>query len=273
MIAIARITILEALRRKVLLSAVLMTGAFLALYGFFVSHQAMTTPSGLPTMMREVADLDLGSLFCYFMIAFFAIFSVSGSVSAEIESGILASVLPRPVRRRDVVVGKWLGFALVQVIYVSLVLAALMLIVGAYDPLPGAAHLFSVWACFVLEAWGLSAVTLLGSVLLPTLANGIGLALWYFITFLSGSYAQLPFSQSAAMRQVEFLVALCLPSDGLFRRAVYELASGSLTAVPLNLLGPFGVQQVPSWGYVAYAAGYVPVMLALAVWAFSRRDV
>src|SRR6185312_6726010 len=40
-------------------------------------------------------------------------------ISAEVESGLLLSMLARPVRRSEVVIGKWLGLAILVAIYAA----------------------------------------------------------------------------------------------------------------------------------------------------------
>ena len=44
-------------------------------------------------------------------------------ISTEVESGLLLSILARPVRRSEIVIGKWLGLATLVAIYAAFRLA------------------------------------------------------------------------------------------------------------------------------------------------------
>ncbi len=277
MILIARLTIWETFRRKVLLSSLVMTGVFLWLFWLEVSHEPRLaiTQNPLADVTSAVANLGLGAFFCYVVIAFFAIFSVSGAISSEIESGMLAAVVPRPVYRAEIVLGKWVGFALVQLCYVSFLFFSMVVVIRAFDAriLPPPAAIVAAWALFVGEAWILSAVGLLGSVLLPTLTNGITLALGFLVAFLSGGLAQIPLGQSAVVDRIATVMDLLLPTDGLYRRAVFEMTHNSQSLIALNVLGPFGVLKVPNDAFLAYALVYLLGVLALTVRFFHRRDI
>src|SRR2546428_11865562 len=42
------------------------------------------------------------------------------SIASDIESGIALALLPRPIRRSEVLIGKWLGLAVLIVLYAAL---------------------------------------------------------------------------------------------------------------------------------------------------------
>jgi hypothetical protein len=56
----------------------------------------------------------------------------------------------------------------------------------------------------------------------------------------------------------------------MWRRAAYEMQP--VTAVIFQA-GPFGVASVPSAAMIAWAALFVVLVLALAVWLFRRRPL
>src|SRR5207245_8837126 len=67
-------------------------------------------------------------------------------ISAEVESGLLLSMLARPVRRSEVVIGKWLGLAVLVAIYAAfagtLELAAVGWATGYRPPHPVARMIY-----------------------------------------------------------------------------------------------------------------------------------
>ncbi len=278
MLHIARLTIWEALRRRILLATGVLTAGFLVLFWLEVQHQprVAVTQNPLGNLSVALGSLALGAFFCYFVIAFFSIFSVSGSISAEIESGLLAPVIPRPLYRAEIVLGKWMGFAVVQCCYVSVLFFGIVVIVHAYYArvLPPAPAIIQAWALFTLQAWVLGAVTLLGSVRLSTLANGITVALSFTMAFLAGAVAQFPFAgtHGSMVDRLAVAMSLVLPTDNLYRRAVYELLGGRQGLLGLNSLGPFGAIKVPSMLYVLYSVIYLGMALMLSVRLFARRD-
>jgi ABC-type transport system involved in multi-copper enzyme maturation permease subunit len=52
-----------------------------------------------------------------FVLAMTAVFAGSPAIGPDIENGLLLAVLARPIRRSEVMLGRWLGLALVLVTY------------------------------------------------------------------------------------------------------------------------------------------------------------
>ena len=296
---IARLTILETWRRKLLLLTLCMTAVFFVLY-WYLAHSysgGLQTydVGGLPgsTLLQFYEDgmttFYLGLFFIYFMLAFFSIFSLASAISGDAESGLLSAILPRPLRRTQFLFGKWVGFAIVQAAYVAVMLVGVTLIVHMVFPTVPiwSPRLLSAFGMFVLEAWTVAAVTLLGSVLFSSLANGIAVSILFGIVFLIGSADQLAMgalsrfgsgsalSVAKTINNVNTSLSLVFPADGLYRRALYDLAgnSYSLQSTLGRLLGPFGVSAPPSGAFVTYAVVYLIAVLTAAAWAFRKKDL
>ncbi len=280
---IVRLTVLETWRRRLLSATVVMTAAFFTLFWFLLRamHDSIP-PSYVQSSATALFGMGLGSqylglFFVYFLIAFFSIFSMVGAVSGEVEQGLLAAIIPRPLRRYEVILGKWAGFAFVQVLFVTTVLFGLMTEVHLWFATVPIVTVNSVqaWMLFVLEAWVISAVTLCGSTFFPAVANGVVVAILFGAAFLAGSAEQIV--AMAPQHVAGFLYAgvvtnLILPSDGLYRRALHVIG-GPLAAAFGGFAGPFGAAQPPSSALVVYAVFYLAAVLALAVWRFERRDL
>jgi len=69
---------------------------------------------------------------------------------------------------------------------------------------------------------------------------------------------------------VGIVASLIIPSETLWRRAVFEMRSPLMGVLRF---GPFSNSSVPSWAMVAYAAVYLVVALGLAIRRFGRRDL
>src|SRR6202158_1174400 len=112
-IAIARLTVLEMLRR--LLFLVLLGLPFLVvLFTSWGFGQITTIGNRQMTRVEQVAVVSqllilVGFMFS-FTLAFSAVFAGAPSLSGDVESGTALSMLARPISRAEYVVGKWLGF-------------------------------------------------------------------------------------------------------------------------------------------------------------------
>src|SRR5207302_3725919 len=117
-LTIARLTILEASRRKLLIALGVLTLAVVVLtsWGF----------SRLPTMKDVTpAEVRLASSQLTILVAFMfsgvlalgSTLVAAPSIASDIESGIALAILPRPIRRSQLLMGKWLGLALLVTLY------------------------------------------------------------------------------------------------------------------------------------------------------------
>ena len=276
-----RLTLLEVRRKRLLLFSVIMTALFLVLF-YLLMHLLKGAYQSDPQTVRVVAELEggvvgesLGLFFAYFLFAFFSIFSLIGAFSGEEETQLLA-ILPRPLARAEWLLGKWVANALVQAVYVGVVIAGIALIDHGLFPLFQMTlfGLAKVWLLFTLESWVLSAFTILLSVWLPPIASGIIVSSLFFIAFIGGVVEQLYSLSTKLPIGLEYagvITSLILPSDGLYRRALYEL-NGQAQSVLQSSLGPFGTSIPPSNLFIAYAAFYGIVCLLFAIWRFQRKS-
>jgi hypothetical protein len=69
---------------------------------------------------------------------------------------------------------------------------------------------------------------------------------------------------------VGIAASLIMPSEALWRRAVFEMQSPILNALGFS---PFSAASVPSEYMILYACLYLTLTLALAVRRFSQRDL
>ena len=113
---IARLTIQEASRRRLLLALVILT---LIVVGFSAWGFHKITELTRPTEVQLItSQLLIVVTFMYSGVLALSAAVVAGPlISGEVESGLLLSVLARPVKRSEVVIGKWLGLAALVAIY------------------------------------------------------------------------------------------------------------------------------------------------------------
>ncbi|HEY2260844.1 MAG TPA: ABC transporter permease subunit [Solirubrobacteraceae bacterium] len=109
-LTIATVTIKEAVRRRLLLAFIAITVVIVGLsaWGFDRLSHTHTLTSG-ETNLAVPQALILFMFMFSFVLALSASAIASPSISSEIESGVLMTIVTRPVRRTEVLLGKWLG--------------------------------------------------------------------------------------------------------------------------------------------------------------------
>ena len=123
---IARLTFLEAARRKIALAALVLGLAFLVIYNvgfYFMQHDLMTNANqGRPIevgVQRTIFNfLTLAGLYAinFLTLAMGALLSAD-TLAGEIGSGTIQCLVSKPIRRAEIVLGKWLGFAVMLALY------------------------------------------------------------------------------------------------------------------------------------------------------------
>ena len=275
MLTIARMTLKEIVRRRILHVTLLLTVLFLALYGTGV-HYAFKNMSASGSPLRAMITpefLSIGLFFGSFLISFLAIMSSVGALSSEIENGTILAIIPRPIRRSEIILGKFFGYAVVlmtfAVIYYCTVILILQYTTGLHVPLKlGTILLYAVQPLVLL------AVTLYGTTFLPTLANGIAVFMLYMLGVLGGMIEQIGFMlKNQTLLQMGIISSLIMPADSLYRKIVSSVLSAPGVNLSSYFLGPFGSGSEPSSYMLIYTGLYVIAFLTLAVRTFSNRDI
>src|SRR6476646_4115033 len=111
-LTIAALTIKESVRRRLLLAFVAITVIVVGLsaWGFDRLSHSHSLTSGESNLAVPQALILFMFMFS-FVLALSASAIASPSISAELESGVLMTIVTRPVRRTEVLLGKWLGLA------------------------------------------------------------------------------------------------------------------------------------------------------------------
>ena len=277
---IARLTFLEAARRKILLAALLLGLLFLIIYGlgfhFLIVEAEMSVGNNNLLQLNEIRNFLLmaGMFVVNFLTSIMIVLTSVDTLSGEISSGTIQTLASKPIRRWEIVMGKWLGFAGMLTLYLLLMGGGVMVIVflrtGYTAPHPLRA-LELIW----LNALVLLSFSILGGTTLSTLANGVLVFGLYGIAFLGGWIEQigsfLP-NQAASHTAVNIgiITSLIMPSEALWKRAAHELQSPLVAALGFS---PFSSAYYPSLLMVVYAALYTVITLTLAVLLFNQRDL
>jgi Cu-processing system permease protein len=274
---IARLTFREAARRLVLWVAVLLGLLFLLIYGLGMNeiHKDLIQQTGgaRRLMISEIYNFFLlaGLYVANFMTIIMTVLTSIDTLSGEISSGTIHTLVSKPVRRWEIVLGKWMGFLVMLTIYLILIAGGVMLIVymiSGYSP-PNPLCGFAVMWLNVLLLLG---VSLMGGAVLSTLSNGVMVFGLYGVAFIGGWIEQIgSFLNNQTAINIGVLTSLLLPSEALWKRASYEMQSPAVSA--LGGVSPLTSQSVPSPLMIAYAALYAGAALWIAIHLFKNRDL
>lgn len=283
-LTIARGTLAEAGRRRLILTVFLLTALMIVFTAYGFSRLSTLTcgrDNGPcpPTEVKLAASLLLILVVYMFdsIIAVGAAFVAAPAISAEIESGILLSILPRPIRRSDVVLGKWLGLTVLVAAYATFAYAleflAVWLVIGYAPPHPVTAVLYVIGEGIVLMTLALLASTRLA----PT-TGGIIAVVVFGVAWMAGIAEAIGVAfQNTVLTNIGVIVGLVVPTDALWRNAIYNLepiamivAQGSDRILSAN---PFFVASPPPLANVVWAVAWVVVVLGLAMFSFEKRDL
>jgi Cu-processing system permease protein len=274
---IAGITFMEARWRKIGWAIVLLGLAFLLVVGtafyFMWRDVSQLANIGSVSALEPVNFFTLAGFYgiAFLGVALALLISVD-TIAGEIASGTIQTLVTKPLRRWEVVVGKWLGLAIMLSLFVVLMCAALVVIVSAItgympkNPIPAV-------LLIILEGLIVLTLSILGGTRLPALANGVVIFMLYGLAFIAGWIEQIgAMLHNEAAVNTGIIVSLVIPSEAMWKRAAYLLQPPMLSNLGLDAT-PFGAASTPSPLMVGYSVLYVIVGLLVAVWLFATRDL
>ncbi|MCL4264115.1 MAG: ABC transporter permease subunit [Anaerolineae bacterium] len=270
----AELTIRETQRRKILWVGLLLALGFLVLFalGFHVIVQEMEQFANLEESLTISGLLLMTGLYAAnLLVSLLAVLISVTAVSGEIDSHTVEAIVTKPIRRWEMVLGKWLGYAVLLALYLLLLAGGLMLIVYlragvVLANIPAGLALMLLQGCTILS------ITMLGGTRLSTMANGVLAFMLFGIAFLGGWIEQIgALLENETAVNIGILTSLLMPSQALWNRALTLFQPNFATSA--YFAGPFAVISQPSDLMVVYALLYMGGLLLLALVSFSRRDL
>jgi len=279
---ITALTFREAWRKKLFWLALGLGLAFLVLFaiGFHFIFIEITTNSSearqggaaLRILETQVSGvfLMLGLYAINFLVVMMAALTSVGSVAGEISSHTIQTVAAKPLRRWEIVLGKWSGLGVMLIFYILFMAGGLILVVyfkTGYTP----PHVIKGLRLLMLEGLIVLSVSIFGGTVLSTLANGVMVFMLYGIAFAGGWVEQIgSLMKSDTAVQVGIIASLIMPSESMWR-AVADAMQPSLVRETGFML--FTAGSTPSPAMMVYAVLYLLVFLGLAMFKFQRRDL
>ena len=275
MLVITHLTLHEALRRRVLLVALLGGAAFLVLYavGFhFVALDVRRSTRMSLLEQRVVFNMfTLAGMFAANMLGVMgAVLLPVDALSGEIASGSIQTLAAKPIRRAEIVLGKWLAHALVVMGYVAVLIGGVLLVarvLGHFSP----PNLHQGLPLMMLEVVLLVSVSIAGGSRLSTVTNGMVAFGLYGLAFIGHWVEQIgAFADNVAARNVGTVASLIMPAEALWQRAAWSMQPTIMRELQAS---PFSPASVASEAMVVWAALYAALAMLLAMRSFARRGL
>jgi ABC-type transport system involved in multi-copper enzyme maturation permease subunit len=281
MLTIAKLTIGEAARRRVLWVLVVLAAIAVSLTAWGVSSLIGAARDDGVTELDIKFVVSQILIFIAFMFGFVlvmtAAFFGSPAIATELENGIAQAMLARPLPRASYLVGRWLGLAIVIVGYALvsglLAIGVVGLISGFVppDPILPVAYLAG-------QALVLLSLTVLLSTRLPPIAGGAIAVVAYGLAWMAGVLGKIGLALgTTALVSVSEASRFLLPTDALWQGVVYGLepsfvvnaAEGEFVA----RTSPFFAATGPAPAIVAWSVVWIVLVLTLAVTQLRRREL
>ena len=271
---LAGVTFREAARKRILWMALIAGLAFLALFGTGLHFQMKDLASRAPSLLlrRQIlnAMLMMGLYAVDLLTVTMTVLTSVDTLSGEISSGTIHAVATKPISRVELLFGKWLGFAGMLSLYVTLMVGGTAAVAYALTGYT-ARHLARGLSLILLESLLLLSVTFLFGTTFSTLTNGVLALGLHGIAFMGGWIEQAgTLSHSPRAVTVGVVASVIMPSESLWRRAAFEMQSPLVGALGFS---PFSNASTPSLTMIAYAALYLALALAIALHRFGQRDL
>jgi Cu-processing system permease protein len=277
---IAGFALRESVRRRVFVVVALLTIAFLVLYGlgtWQISKDINNIGDTQGVDSETVAGATLLGLSMFatlFLGAILAVFLTLNAVRGDAERGLLQPLLVRPLPRGTFLAGRFVAAASVCVVYVIAVFLASIVIT----------HVFIDWwpdqlLVPAIELGGgvavISMLSLAGSVVLSSTANGIAVFMIFGAGLTAGLLGQIAEALSShTLTTVARTASWIMPFEALYQASLSAITADTygFTRYAIDL-GPFGGAQTFGPLLWPYAVLYVAAVGGAALWAFKRRDL
>lgn len=271
---IAQLTFREAMRRKIVLAALLLGVAFLIIFDlgfYFIKRDVANSFAPERVYLEAYNFMTLAGLYVvHFLCIAIGALITADSLAGEIQSGTIQTTITKPIRRSAVVIGKWLGQATLIFLYLSLmgggVVLSVKLLSGYLTP-----NWFTGLGLLYFNGLIMMTLTLAFSSSMSTLATGGAVFGAYGIAFIGGWVERIGAAlNNQTAVDLGIFSSLLLPSEALWNKASAQMVS------PLARLSgatPFTAASEPSTLMVFYSLIYLLATLVIAIRLFAKRDL
>jgi len=276
LLTVTQLTLHEAGRRRILLAALICGVAFVGLFatGFHFIVLDMKKDAARNTSLELRMMLTFFTLAGLYGANFLAVMTgillPVDTLSGEISSGVLQTVASKPVRRSKILLGKWLAFVTISILYLGLLVGGVLIAAriesGSVPP-----NLIRALPLLALEIALVVTLAIAGGTQLGTITNGVVVFGFYGLAFIGGWVERIgALAANRAAERIGTLASLIMPTESLWGLASYHMQPAIMRDV---MITPFTPASIPSPAMVAWAIGYLVVTLGLAISWFRKRPL
>lgn len=274
---ITKLTFQEALRRKIAQAGLALGVVFIIVFsiGFHIITSTMyPNATEAQRNILKYESYNILTLMGLYAVAFMAValstLVAADTLAGEVSSGTVQCIVTKPIRRADIVIGKWLGTALLLLVYLVVVAGGVVL--SIYLQTGYLANSLASGLLYIyMEGLVVASVALMFGSRLSALATGGIVFGLYGIAFVGGWVEQIgALLQNQASINIGIVSSLIMPSEALWRRAAFEMQSSFAGEL---MVTPFTTVSVPSTVMVGYSVLYLAGLVILTLRFFLKRDL
>jgi ABC-type transport system involved in multi-copper enzyme maturation permease subunit len=280
---VAALTLREITRRRILWVLAALAVASVVLVGWGTERLVtLAREEGVEELQVRIGVSQVLILIAFmfsFVLAMSAAFLAAPAIASDVETGTVHAMLARPMRRAELVVGRWLGLSIVVSAYAAaaglLAIAVVGLVSGHVPPEPLVAVGFLAFESIAVLTLALTLGTRL-----PSIAAGAITVVLFGLGWFVGVLGSIAIAFDAtALSGASEVLRLFLPTDGLWRGVIYGLeppvvllmaAGRSAEAMAAN---PFFAAAPPPMAFVLWSAVWVALVLGVGIALFRRREL
>lgn len=214
-----------------------------------------------------------------YVLAMSAAFLAAPAIASDVETGTVHAMLARPLRRAELVVGRWLGLSIVIGAYAALsgllAIAVVALVSGHLPPQP-----FMAIGYLTFEAVAVLTVALTLGTRLPAMAAGAISVVLFGVGWFVGVLGSLAVVFDAApLARAADVMRVIMPTDGLWRGVIYGLEPPLVLLIAAGrdpeamAANPFFAGSPPPGPFVAWSVVWVVIVLLAGIALFRRREL
>lgn len=282
MFSITLSTFKEVYRKKIVHVVGILTILYLILLGVISSLIAKNSGGDielLNTFLRFSSMISiLGFYFSSMLVAFLTVMLSIGVISSELESGTILTIITKPIKRREYVLGKYLGTAALIALY-SAILYIAVIFLSALSKISlietfGLFTMIKGFILFVFEPLTILALSIWGSTIFKTLNNGIFVIAIYILGIIGGVMEQIgAIMNKESLTTLGIIASLISPFDIIYKKMISTIFS---SVGGFNIFGGFsmlGKSTEPSIWMMVYACFYLVFFIIMAIRGFEKKDI
>jgi ABC-type transport system involved in multi-copper enzyme maturation permease subunit len=279
-LTIAGLTLREMARRRVLWVLAGLVVASVVLVGWGTDR--------LVTFAREDGSSEIEIrigvsqvlIFIAFMfsyvLAMSAAFVAAPAIASDVETGTVHAMLARPLRRSELLAGRWLGLSIVIAAYAALsgllAIGVVALVSGHQPPEP-----LTAIGYLAFQAIAILTVALTLGTRLPGMAAGAITVVLFGVGWFLGVLGNVAAAFDAeALRGVAEAARFVLPTDGLWRGVIWGLEPPLFILMSVGRAAeanPFYAPAPPPATFTAWSVVWVLLVLGIGIALFRRREL